>query len=771
MEKILTEKMPPRLKTQKRIILKAAGQLLPALIGFMLGSVSFDGRIFPFGAAFAGGASDDRLLSVCLGAAAGALVFCPHSAALKYAGACVLLFFLRTSALKNIKENSKPRVYPLLTFACVLICSLVLALAFSTELSGLILEVCDAVIAGTCAFFSYRVFSVVGSGGRFACITSGDTAALMLWGSLILLSLNKLCIGGFSPARVVTFLCVMLLSFCGKESTGTAAGVCAGTVFGLSDGTPHLLFALPLSGLLCGLCAEYGKPAVAAAFAVSDILALIMKGSPDTLMTSACECLAAALIFALLPKRAIYFFNGLILPFTRAGSGETAKKTLTARMNRSASAVREMADCVEAVCRMLSRTDVPDIGSVPPDVKEDVCEDCLKYDFCWKHAGAITLRSFEECLRRAEQRGRLLPEDLPERLGIVCREKNALCDSFNRLICEHNARLTARSEIFEAKALAASQFRCAADIMDDASREAARCEEDDARLHSVIAGVFTSLGFEFSELLVSGTRSGRCSAEIFCTAVPREKDYNVLTQKLTAKTGIGFMQPFAEKCGNGVTVLRICEKTALRVRSCKLSRTGDGEKLCGDCCELFSDGKGYFYSVLSDGMGTGSRAALDSVMTCSLFSRLMKAGFTPETAFSAVNSALAVKSADESLATLDILKLDLFTGEAEFYKAGSVFSAVFTSGKVGIVEKASMPLGILRETHFERSGITLKKGDTVIMISDGAQSLGTGFFRELLTARKSADVKEICSLVVDAAVKASPSGRADDITAACIKII
>lgn len=284
MEKILTEKIPPRVKTQKRLILKAAGQLLPALIGFMLGSVSFDGRIFPFGVAFAGGASDDRLLSVCLGSAAGALVFCPHSAALKYAGACVLLFFLRTSALKNVKETSKPRVYPLLTFACVLICSLVLALAFSTELSGMILEMCDAVIAGTCAFFSYRVFSVVGSGGRFACVTSGDTAALMLWGSLILLSLNKLSIGGFSPARTVTFLCVMLLSFCGKESTGTAAGVCAGTVFGLSDGTPHLLFALPLSGLLCGLCAEYGKPAVAAAFAVSDILALIMKGSADTLM-------------------------------------------------------------------------------------------------------------------------------------------------------------------------------------------------------------------------------------------------------------------------------------------------------------------------------------------------------------------------------------------------------------------------------------------------------------------------------------------------------
>lgn len=765
------KKTAARLLYEKQLLFKAAAQAAVVFAGFMLSSVSFDGGIYPFGTAFAGGAADEYLLSACVGTAFGALVFCEQGQALKYVGAAVLIFFLRTAASKRIKDGLKLRFYTALTFVCSAVCALVVSLAESPDAAALILELCNAVIAGSCAFFACRMFTLLTAGKATLGVRTGDSAAFMLWGSLLLLSLNRFNIGGFSPARVLTYLCIMLISYCGRENSGTMAGVCAGTVFGLSDGTGHLLFALPLGGLVGGLCSDYGKAAVSAGFAVSYMLALIMKGDADCALLCAAECAGAALVFALLPKKLILRFDGILMPFSKAGTEDEARRALNMRVEKSAQAVRDVACSVETVCRMLARTDRPDVHAIPGEVKDDVCADCTKRDFCWQRSGEMTRRAFNDCLKILGDSGRLTPEALPERLGIVCREKNAVCDSFNRLMCEYNARLTVRGEIFEAKALAAAQFRCAADIMEDAAARAVSSETPDARFTAITGTVFEEFGFGLSSLSVYGVKSDRCVIEAVCSRLPEKPDFNAVLQRLADKTGTDFMPPVTENRKNGTAMLTLCEKTVLGVQHYKLSRTGDGEKLCGDCCETFADGRGNFFCVLSDGMGTGSRAALDSVMTCSLFSKLMKAGFSVEAAFSAVNSALAVKSADESLATLDILRLDLYTGDAVIYKAGGAYSVIYENGRAKFTEQASMPLGILRETRFEHTGFSLKKGDAVLMISDGAQSAGKTFFRSIFSSYPNADPESVCRAVVDTAANATPSGKIDDMTAVCVKIV
>ena len=91
-----------------------------------------------------------------------------------------------------------------------------------------------------------------------------------------------------------------------------------------------------------------------------------------------------------------------------------------------------------------------------------------------------------------------------------------------------------------------------------------------------------------------------------------------------------------------------------------------GQRLRGDSFEIFTDGVGKWYAVLSDGMGSGGRAAVDSAMALGLTSRLIRAGFGPDSVVRMVNSALMVKSGDESLSTLDMMELDLFNGKVEF---------------------------------------------------------------------------------------------------------
>lgn len=58
---------------------------------------------------------------------------------------------------------------------------------------------------------------------------------------------------------------------------------------------------------------------------------------------------------------------------------------------------------------------------------------------------------------------------------------------------------------------------------------------------------------------------------------------------------------------------------------------------------MFNDDKGNFVSLISDGMGTGGRAAVDSMMTVNLMEKLVKSGLSFDCALGLTNSALMVK--------------------------------------------------------------------------------------------------------------------------------
>jgi stage II sporulation protein E len=309
-----------------------------------------------------------------------------------------------------------------------------------------------------------------------------------------------------------------------------------------------------------------------------------------------------------------------------------------------------------------------------------------------------------------------------------------------------------------------------ASVLEDAAEGAAAAGEADPYLSALARDVFAGMGFRFSSLCVTADENGRTLLEVFCTGLPRQPDYNLLLDRLREKTNVGFMPPVQDEYKKEGVVLSFCERAALKPEFYKRSAAAAGENLCGDTVEAFADGKGRFFCVLSDGMGTGKTAALDSVMTCTLFSRLLRTGFAPETALAAVNCALMVKQGEETLATLDLLSLDLYTGQADFYKAGGAVSVVQKGGRTAVVEQSSLPLGIVQETRFARTGMSLSAGDTVLMLSDGAGMLTPEYFKGVLYQHRESDAKTLCETVLAEAVSRAPAGRRDDITVACVRI-
>lgn len=63
----------------------------------------------------------------------------------------------------------------------------------------------------------------------------------------------------------------------------------------------------------------------------------------------------------------------------------------------------------------------------------------------------------------------------------------------------------------------------------------------------------------------------------------------------------------------------------------------------GDSCGFFCDGLGNAYVFISDGMGSGSQAAVDSRIVSNLFKRLVRSGIECSAAVKMINSIMLGK--------------------------------------------------------------------------------------------------------------------------------
>ena len=756
--------------TLKSIMKKAFVQGIFFVSSFLFGGISFAGGISPFATGFLGGVSEAYIIATALGAASGYAVFFGFVKSLRFVCAvvlmCILKVFIEPKATGVYKTVVPLIVVAFSTFSV----SLCIFISSDGDGSYLIMCLCETLVAMAFSVFTQRLFNVYTKRKKEALLLPADIVAGVFFGCVVLLSLDRLSFSGFSPARCIAYFVVMLFAVYGKESASAIISIGCGLTLGFSENQPHLMPSFILSGLVSGVCGAYGKIPVAITLVLSAALSLILKGNPETAITAISEAVLSAIIFVLVPDRLLSAVSSVIVPVSQASWNEKKGQAIHFMLKRSAKAIRDISETVTAVSSFLEKADKPSGGNISAAVKEDICTACNKYNFCWGKCEDISEKAFEEANTIVMKNERLLIEELPERLSLICRMPDKIVQSFNRAYLEYEARLVARNEIFEAKRSAARQFFCIGTLLDDAAENLCHAPEADSVQAELLAPMLKDEGFELSGICASTTPSGKSVLQLYCTHVPVIPDKEQLLEKIYEATGNLYLPPVIDEYTKNGTVLSFTQEGRFNAKYFIATHTGADEEFSGDTCRCFSDGRGCFYAVLSDGMGQGTRAAIDSVMTCNLMSRLLRAGFSPDAALEAVNCALLIKSAEETLSTLDIVKIDLETGVASFFKAGAGFSVIQKKDKTLVVEKSSFPLGIIEETAFEKSEIRLDEGDIIFIMSDGAAVIPHQRFKEIIRENRNADEKTLAKTITDEALHLSPAGKHDDITVACIKI-
>lgn len=260
----------------------------------------------------------------------------------------------------------------------------------------------------------------------------------------------------------------------------------------------------------------------------------------------------------------------------------------------------------------------------------------------------------------------------------------------------------------------AREYELMAKLISEAARATARERMLDGEASERLLTVFSSFGFPDGVLKAYGTRKKHI------IAAGADKDGEVISSselKAALEGAIGGALGDFEFFRKGEVALMKCTRCpAFSVEYAAASHAAQGG-VSGDR-SVFFDRDGAFYSLISDGMGTGREAGRTSGLVTDFLSRAIHPAFDENPTLSVLNHCI-LELGEECSATVDMLKLDLLLGEAEFIKSGAAPSYVKREGSLFRVRSRTAPIGLMRGVDAERIRVEVKSGDIIIMLSDG----------------------------------------------------
>ena len=455
-------------------------------------------------------------------------------------------------------------------------------------------------------------------------------------------------------------------------------------------------------------------------------------------------------------------------------SGENApaparSAAASTRLEAVAQSLSSLAETVNAVYEGLPRRR-EGFRWVIDNVHDTLCFNCGRRETCWKQEYTATMAGMEALRPLLEQNGSVEAAQLPGQLS-RCIHPAALCAAAGRSFALYRSRKEARIHSEAMRTALTEQYSAVAEALGVLSEQLGRLGDPEPYKSSRVAEFFTGLGAPPQECAVTLDDLGRTHAAV---TLPRTR---FTPQELAALAGeVGHIcrrtleVPQVLSC-KGMTTLLFSERPALRAVFGAASAAARGE-VSGDAVQQFCSPTAA-QMILCDGMGTGRPAAVDGNLAAELTARLLKAGFTAELAARLVNVALALKSEEESGATLDLISVDLYTGTARLFKAGAAPGFLVHGGRVRAVGEATLPMGVLGGVNGQSRVVHLTAGDYAVLVSDGLLVDGAGWVAkqvELSAAAGDAPEKLAETLVQTARIRAQKTGRPDDITAAVLRL-
>lgn len=584
--------------------------------------------------------------------------------------------------------------------AAYLICGVIAA--FFGKMSGaLILALLfRGALCGGAAYFAVKFLYAAAEDFSFKDGIRVSAAAVY---ALCICMLCGISLGGFNAGRAAGAFVSAAAAYLFGGGTGAAAAavsaMAAGTASAAFLGTsPVLICAAAAAGVL----RKKGRLAVSAAYICAGLGCCLILGMPSDSPKLMTDMVCAAAVFCFLPDR----LCRLPVFRTSAAFSETVRH-FGGRLKFAAAAVSEANKNFRKAAEVLDRNE--STNEISEEVCGKVCARCRKAAACGDGA---YLRAAEDFI---EKKGYITEKELPAGLE-SCPQKNLLAEAFNAAYRKVRLERRLAESAEEMRELTGEYLGFAENALEALSLRSENFPACDEELSARIRGILIKAGAKVPAVSAFFDGEGRLYAECFYEGALRISAEE-LAEKISAAAERELDVPESFSIGN---TTRLCfhEPATFEAEIGSASANGR-EKTSGDFGAVFRDGFGSVTVLLSDGMGSGARAAVESSMTVSLLTRLLRAGIGAEAALRLINLTLLTKSREECFSTVDMLTVNLFTGKAELIKLGAAQSFIKTNGTVKTAEDRSTPVGIVASAEVNVRTFRLSDGDEAVMFTDG----------------------------------------------------
>ncbi len=743
------------------------GRFLPFLIsaaaGFCFAKVDVFGELSPFTAAFLASVPFGYCTGVFIGGAVGYLSSFSLVFTVRQVLCLGVIGLVRLLIHKRLKKLGGGIFSCLLSLLCVGFFAVGEQIIFGGDLIEIGVAVLEGAIAFCSSWFFLRSFRLPLRRIGVFNLPVGDRLCLGISVFTFVMCASGVSVEGFSPARLFAFAAVCVAAYCKGVPAGSVLGVCLGAALSVAPENRFIFPSFAVAGLVSGVFAPMGQIAVGVSACLSFCASCVVGGLEDNFILPMIETAAASALFMLMPPSWMTKFtewvkkNGVI-------SDDCVNLQVSAVLKQASGNIRSFCKTVDEVSERLDRIINPEVNKLFFEVQQQVCDGCGEKTACWSNNFDATAGDILVIMGLEKKgKGKLQLERSCPRLHELKRQvqhgKN-----------QYSLSMLAKTKNREMRRLLTEQFSGMGDFLGELSDKITKSRTVDTVKSMTLRAAVIDGGVYVDALSCFCCGEGRLSVEISCFERPVEGDYRVMKNVLEEATGRFFDEPSVGITDLG-TFIRFEESPPFYLLVGTAQRPFVKEAPCGDSIALCKRSDVCSAVLLSDGMGTGSSAALDSTMAVSLMEKLLSGGFSFESAVKLVNSSLIMKSTDESMATMDGLCVNLYTGQATFYKAGAAISFIRSDREVFVVEESSLPLGILREVSFARSETVLRSGDIVLLVSDGITAGDCGWINDELLSWSTNNMEDLAGHIVQLAALRQDRMNGDDLTVIAVKLM
>lgn len=354
------------------------------------------------------------------------------------------------------------------------------------------------------------------------------------------------------------------------------------------------------------------------------------------------------------------------------------------------------------------------------NVTEKTCQTCPKKERCWAENFHTTYEGMKDIaaeLNMYEQVSLKTERDWDK----YCLKDKHVIAAISQELSFYHANQKLKRQVKDSRRLVADQLKGVSEVMEDFAKEIQRERENHHIQEEHILEAISDFGIQLDHVEIYSLEQGNIDIDMTLPFYKGrgecEKLIAPMLSDILSESIVVASEDSESQVGYCYANFRSTQKFIVTTGSAHAAKGGG--LVSGDSYTMMEIGSGKFAMAISDGMGNGERAHLESMETLQLLQKILLSGIEEKIAIKSVNSILSLRTTDEIFSTLDLVMIDLQDAKAKFLKICSTPSFIKRGNRVFKIESSNLPIGFMEDLDVDVVSEQLKAEDLLIMMSDG----------------------------------------------------